>query len=112
MTEQLHFDFSLSCVGEGHGNPLQRSCLQNPRGRGAWWAAVSGVAQSWTPLRRLSSSSSSEEFSVPREVTVYSFSSLYHRAGAGKIPKFYTVVFPLLPTAASKSEALHLKLKL
>ena len=57
MTEQLHFHFSLSCIGEGNGNPLQCSCLENPRGRGAWWAAVSGVAQSRTRLKRLSSSS-------------------------------------------------------
>ena len=56
-TEQLHFHFSLSCIGEGNGNPLQCSCLENPRDRGAWWAAVYGVAQSWTRLMRLSSSS-------------------------------------------------------
>ena len=47
-TEQLHFHFSLSCTGEGNGNPLQCSCLENPRDGGAWWAAVYGVAQSWT----------------------------------------------------------------
>ena len=58
-TERLHFDFSLSCIGEGNGNPLQCSCLENPRDGGAWWAAVSGVAQSRTWLKRLSSSSSS-----------------------------------------------------
>ena len=58
MTEQLHFHFSLSCVGEGNGNPLQRSCLENPRDGRAWWAAVYGVAQSRTWLKRLSSSSS------------------------------------------------------
>ena len=57
-TEQLHFYFSLSCIGEGNDNPLQCSCLENPRDRGAWWAAVYGVAQSWTPLKRLGSSSS------------------------------------------------------
>ena len=45
---------SLSCIGEGNGNPLQCSCLENPRDRGVWWAAVSGVAQSWTWLKRLS----------------------------------------------------------
>ena len=56
-TEQLHFHFSLSCIGEGNGNPLQCSCLENPRDGGAWWAAVYGVAQSRTRLRRLSSSS-------------------------------------------------------
>ena len=44
-TEQLHFHFSLSSIGEGNGNPLQCSCLENPRDGGAWWAAVSGVAQ-------------------------------------------------------------------
>ena len=49
---------SLSCIGEGHGNPLQCSCLENPRDRGTWWAAVYGVAQSRTWLKRLSSSSS------------------------------------------------------
>ena len=57
-TERLHFHFSLSCIGEGNGNPLQRSCLENPRDGGAWWAAVSGVSQSRTRLKRLSSSSS------------------------------------------------------
>ena len=50
-TERLHFDFSLSCTGEGNGNPLQWSCLENPRDGGAWWAAVSGVAQSRTQLK-------------------------------------------------------------
>jgi len=50
-TEWLHFHFSLSCIGEGNGNPLQCSCLENPRDRGAWWAAVYGVAQSRTRLR-------------------------------------------------------------
>ena len=58
-TEQLHFHFSLSCIGEGNGNPLQCSCLGNPRDGGAWWAAVYGVAQSRTRLKRLSSGSSS-----------------------------------------------------
>ena len=56
-TERLHFHFSLSCLGEGNGNPLQCSCLENPRAGGAWWAAIYGVAQSWTRLKRLSSSS-------------------------------------------------------
>ena len=58
-TEPLHFHFSLSCIGEGNGNPLQCSCLENPRDGGGWWAAVSGVTQSQTRLKRLSSSSSS-----------------------------------------------------
>ena len=62
-TEQLHFHFSLSCIGEGNGNPLQHSCLENPTDGGAWWAAVYGVARSWTRLKRLSSSSSSSSSS-------------------------------------------------
>ena len=56
-TEWFHFYFSLSCIGEGNGNPLQCSCLENPRDGRAWWAAVYGVAQSWTELTQLSSSS-------------------------------------------------------
>ena len=60
-TEQLPFHFSLLCIGEGNGNPLQCSCLENPRDGGAWWAAISGVTQSWTRLKRLSSSSSSRQ---------------------------------------------------
>ena len=54
-TERIHFHFSLSCIEEGNGNPLQCSCLENPRDGGAWWAAVYGVAQSRTRLKRLSS---------------------------------------------------------
>ena len=57
-TERLHFHFSLSCIGEGNGNPLQCSCLENLRDGGAWWVAVYGVAQSRTRLKWLSSSSS------------------------------------------------------
>ena len=76
-TEWLHFHFSLSCIGEGNGNPLQCSCLENPRDGGAWWAAVHGVTQSRTRLKRLSSSSSSKgldergvHFVVPREINM------------------------------------------
>ena len=57
-TERLHFHFSLSCIGEGNGNPLLCSCLENPRDEGAWWAAICGVTESWTRLKWLSSSSS------------------------------------------------------
>ena len=64
MTERFHFHFSLSYIGEGNGSPLQCSCLENPRDGGAWWAAVYGVAQSRTRLKRLSSSSSSTELFV------------------------------------------------
>ena len=56
-TERLPLLFSLSCTGEGNGNPLQCSCLENPRDGGAWWASVYGVTQSRTRLKRLSSSS-------------------------------------------------------
>ena len=58
-TERLHFDFSLSRIGEAKGNPLQCSCLENPRDGGAWWVAIYGVTQSQTRLKQLSSSSSS-----------------------------------------------------
>ena len=61
MTERLHFHFSLSCIGEGNGNPLQYSCLENPRDGEAWWAAFYGVAQSRTLLKQLSSSGSSRQ---------------------------------------------------
>ena len=64
-TKQLHFHFSLSCIGEGNGNPLQCSCLENPRDGGAWWAAIYGVAQSRTRLKQLSSSSSSSDNEQP-----------------------------------------------
>ena len=50
-TDRLHFHFSLSCIGEGNGNPLQCSCLENPRDGGAWWVAIYGVSQSWTQLK-------------------------------------------------------------
>ena len=65
-TERLHFHFSLSCIGEGNGNPLQCSCLENPRDGGAWWAAIYGVAQSRTWLKWLSSSSSSRRAALPK----------------------------------------------
>ena len=66
MTEWLHFGFSFSCIGEGNGNPLQWSRLENPRDGGAWWAAVYGAAQSRTRLKWLSRSSSSS-----RNVSIY-----------------------------------------
>ena len=58
-TERLHFHLSLSCIGEGNGNPLQYPCLENPRDGGAWWAAVYGVAQSRRRLKGFSGGSSS-----------------------------------------------------
>ena len=66
-TEQLHFHFSLSCIGEGNSNPLQYSCLENPRDWGGWRAAIYGVAQSWTRLKWLSSSSSSSPHQASRQ---------------------------------------------
>ena len=70
MTERPHFHFTLSCIGEGNGNPLQCSCLENPRDGGVWWAAVYGVAQGWTRLKRLSSSSSSRQHIKKQSITL------------------------------------------
>ena len=72
-TERLHFLFSLSCTREGNGNPLQCSCLENPRDGEAWWAAVYGVTQSRTQLKRISSSSSSSEYTdILKSILIYS----------------------------------------
>ena len=68
-TEQLHFHFSLSCIGEGNGNPLQCSCLENPRDSRAWWAAVSGVTQSQSRLKWLISSST--QYSWNEKISYY-----------------------------------------
>ena len=70
-TEQLHFPFSLSCTGEGNGKPLQCSCLENPRDRGAWWAAVYGATQSQTRLKWLNSSSNGAYVPRDRQYTIY-----------------------------------------
>ena len=77
-TEQLHFHFSLSCIGEGNGNPLQCSCLENPRDWGAWWAAVSGVAQSRTRLKRLSSKESTHTLTILIQECVNSPNPFYN----------------------------------
>ena len=89
-TERLHFHFSLSCIGEGNGNPLQCSCLENPRDGGAWWAAVYGVAQSRTQLKRLSSSSSSSSFAYSvkngsKFISPFLWFCLYPRGGSSTI---------------------------
>ena len=73
-TEWLHFHFSLSCIGEGNGNPFQCSCLENPRDGGAWWAAVYGVAQSWTRLKWLSSTNSSSILKLHTNSNLYKVS--------------------------------------
>ena len=98
-TERLpfHFHFSLSCIGEGNGNPLQCSCLENPRDRGAWWAAVSEVAQSQTRLKRLSSSGSNLAAhrpvlsgSCPKYLLCQSFASFVWSAFLSKRPSLST----------------------
>ena len=84
MTEWLHFDFSLSCIGEGNGNPLQCSCLESPRDGGAWWAAIYGFAQSRTRLKQLSSSSGSSrrKIQTPRMTQHRSIKTLCCTMGA------------------------------
>ena len=82
MTEWFHFHFSLSCIGEGNGNPPQCSCLENPRDGGAWWAAVYGVSQSQTRLKRLSSSSSNKRYSKrydPKEIAFWGNLNIFGR---------------------------------
>ena len=71
MTERLHFHFSLSCIREENGNPLQYSCLENPKDGGAWWPAVYGVAQSRTRLKWLSSSKHIHTYILSTCITVY-----------------------------------------
>ena len=82
-TARFHFHLSLSCIGEGSGNPLQYSCLENPRDDGAWWAAVYGVEQSRTRLKRLSSSSSTTREVLPLEglITVGNNRTLFSVGG-------------------------------
>ena len=76
MTERLHFHFSLSCIGEGNGSPIQCSCLENPRDGGARWVAICGVAQSRTRLKRLSSRSSTSDSVCSNRVPYFSFPPL------------------------------------
>ena len=94
-TERLHFHFSLSCIGEGNGSPLQTSCLENPRDGGAWWAAVYGVTQSWTRLKWLSSSSSMQYCSLQNRILL--LSPVTSTAGYcfcfGSIPSFFLELF-------------------
>ena len=96
-TERLHFHFSLSCIGEGNGSPLQCSCLVNPRDGGAWWAAVYGVTQSRTRLKRLSSSSSPFQVLLNyRSLQVIESSSLCCTLG----PCCLSVLYAMLRTPA------------
>ena len=101
-TERLHFHFSLSCIGEGNGNPLQCSCLENPRDGGAWLAAVCGVTQSRTQLKRLSSSSSS------RPGTIATTGKM---TGLGKHPeasKILTVLWTLRVAGSELKVVVHM----
>ena len=92
-TEQLHFHFSLSCIGEGNGNPLQCSCLENPRDGGAWWAAISGVTQGWTRLKRLSSSSSSSSSNYLEKKRALESEGLKAFRGQFEVKHFFHIVF-------------------
>ena len=96
-TEWLHFCFSLSCIGERNGNPLWCSCLENPRDGGAWWAAIYGVAQSWTRLKWLNNNNNNNVYldrwgflggSVVKESTCQCRRSRRHgfNPWVGKIP--------------------------
>ena len=76
-TERLYFHFSLSSIGEGNGNPLRSSCLENPRDGEAWWAAVYGVAQSRTQLKQLSSSSSNSSNKIRSQSTSIEYRILF-----------------------------------
>ena len=98
MTELLHFQFSLSCIEEGNGNLLQCSCLESPRDGGAWWAAVYGIAQSRTQLKRLSSSSSSIwlKYWGPPMLSAYIFIIVYFLLGL-ILWSLYSVLLCLFP---------------
>ena len=100
MTKRLHFHFSLSCIGEGNGTPLQYSCLENPRDGGAWWAAIYGVTQSWTRLKRLSSSSISRVCS-----NSYPLSRRCHPTISSSVIPFFSCLqsFPVLGSFSTES---------
>ena len=98
-TERLPFHFSLSCIGEGNGNPLQCSCLENPREGGIWWASVYGVAQSQTRLKRLSSSSSNREENL--HVTKWKLHLVAQAWNSGDL--FLSVFFKPVPKPSANS---------
>ena len=114
-TEWLNFPFSLSCIGEGHGNPLQCSCLENPRDGGAWWAAVYGVAQSRTRLKRLSSSSSAKHYSKCLYIFSFNIQNSMRKVGGFfftsrefDMEKFTQIVYKNLNSGLSVSKGYHL----
>ena len=96
MTERLHFHFSLSCIGEGNGIPLQCSCLENPRGGEAWWAAVYGVAQSQTRLKRLSSSSSRLKCESNASFKTCQLALFFQQSIVGRLQSFLSLNFHIL----------------
>ena len=98
-TEQLAFHFSLSCIGEGNGKPLQCSCLENPRDGGPWWAAVYGVTQSRTRLKWLSSSSTNGyivSLGMMRMFWNYIVLMLHNFVNILKSTKLYTKLYTLM----------------
>ena len=105
MTERLHFHFSLSRIGGRNGNPLQCSCLENPRDGGAWWAAVYGVTQSRTQLKWLSSSNSL--YSSPEKHYCYWFSPIVCRESfSGSHLSLSTIIEPSLHRTGNQCEIL------
>ena len=91
-TERLHFHFSLSCIGEGNGNPLQYSCLENPRDGEAWWAAIYGVVQSRTRMKQLSSSSSSSNLMLLQYFILNICIKLTHKENCNKFNIYLCLV--------------------
>ena len=92
MTEWFHFHFLLSCIGEGNDNPLQCSCLENPRDRGAWWVAIYEVSQSWIRLKQISSSNSN-------------FRLIFCATVRAKLGPFMTCSLPLSVRLSQKNRA-------
>ena len=106
MTERLHFHFS--CIGEGNGNPLQCSCLENPRDGGAWWAATYGVAQSRTQLTQLSSSSSMPttlKFISPVQITLLNSRHIYPCASSAMFTRHLQLNTPQTKALISPKSA-------
>ena len=95
-TERLDFDFSLSCIGEGNGNPLQCSCLENPRDGGAWWAAVCGIAQSRTRLKWLSSSRDIQRVWITKMLKVRMMMNIFLVYSAKLLSKSFHTVYIFL----------------
>ena len=106
-TERLHFHFPLSCTGEGNGNPLQCSCLENPRDGGAWWAAVCGVTQSRTRLKQLSSNSSSNSRRGPGLFLNRTTCKEYLEGRGDRCPKVFVPSTPCLESQSKQTPVLE-----